>query len=57
MKAFAFSVLAIVGISAAAAVILERYQRTVDSAFVGSGARPDPEPKLHGGEQKAAPKG
>lgn len=48
MKAFILAVVAVVAISAVAAVTLEAFQRTADSAFVGKGARPDPEPKLRG---------
>ena len=36
------------GIGFGASVALDGYQRTADSAYVGSGARPDPEPKLRG---------
>ncbi|MFM9942379.1 MAG: hypothetical protein ACKVP7_23095 [Hyphomicrobiaceae bacterium] len=46
MKAFLAAVLAVVAIGYASAFILETYQRTVDNQHVGSGARPDPEPKL-----------
>jgi hypothetical protein len=48
MKAFLFAVLAVIGIGYAASVVLDQYQQTVDSRFVGSGARPDPEPRLRG---------
>ena len=48
MKAFLLAVLAVVGISFAAAFALESFQQTADRAFVGKGARPDPEPKLRG---------
>lgn len=48
MKAFVAAVLAVVGIGVIASFVLDNYQRTVDSSFVGSGARPDPEPKLRG---------
>jgi hypothetical protein len=54
MKAFLASVVAVVGIAVGAAYVLETYQQTVDSQHVGSGARPDPEPKLRG---KASPSG
>lgn len=53
MKAFLLALVAVVGITYGASILLENYQRTADSAFVGSGARPDPEPKLRDG----APKG
>lgn len=46
MKAFTASLLAVIGIGYIAAVVLEGYQATVDKSFVGSGARPDPDPKL-----------
>ncbi len=39
---------AVIGIGFGASVALDGYQRTADSAYVGSGARPDPEPKLRG---------
>ena len=48
MKAFFFALLALIGISIAASVVLETYQGTVDRPGIGSGARPDPEPKLSG---------
>jgi hypothetical protein len=48
MKAFLASVVAVVGIALGAMFVLETYQQTADSRFVGSGARPDPEPKLRG---------
>lgn len=54
MKSFAFAIVAIIAISVTASYVLEIYQHTVDSSFVGSGARPDPEPKLI--DKKAAPK-
>lgn len=46
MKAFTAALLAVIGISYVASVVLEDYQATVDRSFVGSGARPDPDPKL-----------
>lgn len=46
MMAFILAIIAVIGISFGASVALEGYQRTADSAFVGAGARPDPEPKL-----------
>lgn len=48
MKAFFFALLAVLGISFAASVLLETYQGTVDRPGIGSGARPHPEPKLSG---------
>ena len=49
MPAFISALLAVIGISYVASVALESYQRTVDASHVGSGARPDPEPKLRDG--------
>ena len=46
MKAFLFALLAAIGIGFAASVVLETFQSTADRAFVGQGARPDPEPRL-----------
>jgi hypothetical protein len=46
MKAFLAAVIVVVGIGFAASVVLENYQRTADAAFVGSGAKPEPETKL-----------
>ena len=50
MKEFlgALCVLLVTGFGAS--IILEGYQKTVDSAYVGAGARPDPEPTLRGGK-------
>ncbi len=53
MKAFFFALMAVIGISYVASVVLETYQATVDGAFVGKGARPDPDPKLHGDRPKS----
>ena len=56
MIAFLAAALAVIGIGFGASVLLEQYQSTVDSTYVGGGARPDPEPKLR--EMKAPqPKG
>jgi hypothetical protein len=52
MGAFLAAVIAVVGIGYGAAIVLEGFQRTADSAYVGSGAKPDPEPKLRGGPLK-----
>lgn len=52
MKTFILAVLALIGISYGTAIVLERYQRTADAAFVGSGAKPDPEPSLRGATVK-----
>ena len=48
MKAFFFALLAVIGIGIAASVVLETYQATVDRPGIGSGAKPDPDPKLSG---------
>lgn len=48
MKTFILSVLAMIGISIGAYAMLETYQRTADAAYVGYGAKPDPEPSLRG---------
>lgn len=40
MKAFLVAVLVLVASSVAASFVLERYQRGVDTAYVGSGAKP-----------------
>ncbi|MFZ4807766.1 MAG: hypothetical protein ACOYLQ_10950 [Hyphomicrobiaceae bacterium] len=48
MWAFISAVIVVIGIGYGASIALEQYQRTADSAFVGSGAKPSPEGKLHG---------
>jgi len=48
MKAFLSALVAVAVIGYGASIVLENYQQTVDSRFVGSGARPDPDPKLRG---------
>lgn len=50
MKMFVSAVIALVLITGGAVIILDNYQKTVDAAFVGSGARPDPELSLRGGK-------
>ncbi|WP_376800308.1 hypothetical protein [Candidatus Raskinella chloraquaticus] len=50
MKMFVSAVVAMLLIIGGAVVVLEGYQKTVDAAFVGSGARPDPEVSLRGGK-------
>ena len=47
---FVSAVVAMFLISAGAIVVLDSYQKTVDAAFVGSGAKPDPEVSLRGGK-------
>jgi hypothetical protein len=51
MAAFLAALIVVIGIGFGASKALESYQRTADTAFVGSGAKPTPE-KPHG----AAPK-
>ena len=48
MGPFILAVVAVIGIGIGSSVILNGMQKTADSAYVGSGARPDPEPKLRG---------
>ena len=48
MKAFFFALLAVIGVSFAASVLLEGFQGTVDRPGIGSGAKPDPQSKLSG---------
>ena len=50
MWAFLAALVAVIGIGYGASVALESYQRTADSAFVGSGAKPSPEAALRGGK-------
>ena len=52
MKAFLAAILTVAAIGFGASFALEIYQRTADQAYVGSGARIDPDPRLTG-----APKG
>ena len=49
MKMFWSAVIVAGAIMAVSAVILDGYQKTVDAAFVGSGAKPDAEASLRGG--------
>lgn len=49
MKAFLGAVVALIVVIGGAVVVLNSYQRTVDEAFVGYGARPDIEGALRGG--------
>ena len=53
MMAFLFALIAVVGIGFGASVVLDKFNSSVDSAYVGGGARPDPDPKL----QPKPPKG
>lgn len=46
MWAFLASLIVVVGLSYGAMIGLETLQRSADSAYVGSGARPDPDPRL-----------
>ena len=45
MKAFLLALIAVAGIGYGASILLETFQQTADSAYVGSGARPDLDPK------------
>lgn len=49
MKAFVAAIIAVAVIATGASVVLDGYQKTVDAAYVGGGARPDPEVSLRGG--------
>ncbi len=40
MKAFILALVVLAGSSVISAYVLERYQRTTETAYVGSGARP-----------------
>ncbi len=53
MTSFIAAVLAVIGISLGAAMVLETQQRTADAAYTTSGARVDLDPRLKDG---AAPK-
>ena len=53
MTSFIAAVLAVIGISFGAAMVLETQQRTADAAYTTSGARVDLDPRLKDG---AAPK-
>ena len=57
MKSFILAIVAMVGIAYGAAMLLEGYQMTADGAFVGYGAKPDPEPSLRGPADKPRPVG
>lgn len=46
MKAFFLALLAVIGIGIGASFVLNTFQGTVDRPVAGSGARPDPEPRL-----------
>ena len=52
VKTFLLAIAAMIGIAWASAIVLEKFQRTADYAYVGYGAKPDPEPSLHGGTSK-----
>ena len=54
MGAFLASIIVVVGLSFGAMFGLETIQRYADSAYLGSGARPDPDPRLQ--PPKPAPK-
>ena len=53
MGAFLLAIIVAVGIGYGATVVLEGFQTTADKAYVGSGARPDPEPTLSGAKPKS----
>lgn len=40
MKAFLLAIIVVAGTGYAASVVLEKYQRTAENAYVGSGVRP-----------------
>ena len=46
MGPYILAIVVAIAIGLGASVMLERYQMTADRAFVGSGARPDHDPKL-----------
>ena len=48
MGPFLLGVIVAVGIGIGASIALEGYQKSADMQYVGSGARPDPEPTLGG---------
>jgi hypothetical protein len=50
MWAFLAAVIAVVGIGYGASVALDTYQRTSDTAYTTTGARPDPEVGLKNGK-------
>ena len=52
MIAFLAAVLAVIGISIGASIVLDTQQRTVDSAYATSGTRVDLDPRLDGAAQK-----
>jgi hypothetical protein len=40
MKAFLLAVLVVIGIGFGSSIVLEKYQRTSEAQYVGSGAKP-----------------
>jgi hypothetical protein len=48
MTSFIAAVLAVIGISIGASILLETQQRTADTAYTTSGARVDLDPRLNG---------
>ena len=46
MTAFLSAIVVVVGVALGASLVLENLQKTADSAYVGKGAKPDPEPSL-----------
>jgi hypothetical protein len=49
MTSFIAAVVAVIGISITASVLLETQQRTADKAYATTGARVDLDPRLDGG--------
>jgi hypothetical protein len=49
MTSFIAALVAVVGISIGAALVLETQQRTADTAYATKGARVDLDPRLNGG--------
>lgn len=47
MREFLAAIFTVAVIAYGASVALESYQRSADAAFVGSGAKPSPDEKLH----------
>ena len=56
MGPFMLAVVVALGLGFGASVALERFQGTADRAYVGSGARPDPDLKWQALGEKPKPK-
>jgi hypothetical protein len=52
MGPFLLAVVVALGLGVGASVVLEKFQKTADKAYVGTGARPDHDPKLDGVKPK-----